>query len=81
MDMRYGTWNIKSLCRARSLKMVARKLGKCKLGLVGVQKFRWKKGNTEQEEDYTLLYREGNEDHQLGTVFLYIRESYQQLGE
>jgi hypothetical protein len=24
---------------------------------------------------------EGNEDHQLGTGFLYIRESHQQLGE
>jgi hypothetical protein len=47
---------------------------------VGVQEVRWNKGSTEQAEDYTFFYGAGNEDHQLGTGFLYIRESYQQLG-
>jgi hypothetical protein len=32
-------------------------------------------------EDYTFFYGEGNENHQLGTDFSYIRESYRQLGE
>jgi hypothetical protein len=37
MDMRFGTWNVRSLYRAGSLKTVARELGECKLDLVGVQ--------------------------------------------
>jgi hypothetical protein len=37
MDMRFGTWNVKSLYRSGSVKMVARELGKYKLDLVGVQ--------------------------------------------
>jgi hypothetical protein len=56
-----------------SLKTVARELGKCKLDLVGAQEVRW-------EKDYTFLYGKENEDHQLGTGSLYMRESYQQLG-
>jgi hypothetical protein len=37
-------------------------------------------GRTERAEDYTFFYGAGNEDHQLGTGFLCIRESYQRLG-
>jgi hypothetical protein len=37
IDMRFGTWNVRSLYRSGSLKMVARELGKYKLDLVGVQ--------------------------------------------
>jgi exonuclease III len=80
MDMRFGTWNARSLCRSGALKTVARELGKYKLDLVGVQEVRWDKGGTELVEDYTFFYGVGNEDHQLGTGFLCIRESYQQLG-
>jgi hypothetical protein len=46
MDMRYGTWNVRSLCRIGSLKTVARELGKYKLALMGVQEVRWEKGGT-----------------------------------
>jgi hypothetical protein len=76
-DLRFGTWNVTSLYRSGSLKMVAREFGKYKLNLEGVQV----KGGTEQAEDYTFFYGAGNEDHLLGTEFLYIRESYQQLGQ
>jgi exonuclease III len=42
MDMRFGTWNVRSLYRSGSLKTVTRELGKYKLeDLVGVQEVRW----------------------------------------
>jgi hypothetical protein len=50
MDMRFGTWNVRSLYRSGSLKTVARELGKYKLDLVGVQ-VRWDKGGSEWAED------------------------------
>jgi exonuclease III len=43
MDIRFVTWNVRSLYRTGSLKTVARKLGKYKLDLVGVQEVRWEK--------------------------------------
>jgi hypothetical protein len=36
---------------------------------VGVQEVRWEKGGTEQAEDYTFFYGQGNGDHRLGTGF------------
>jgi exonuclease III len=68
-DMRFGTWNIRSLYRIGSLKTVGRELGKYKLDLVGVQEVRWEKGGTERAEDYTFFYGQGNGDHQLGTGY------------
>jgi hypothetical protein len=44
MHMRFGTWNVRRLYRAGSLKTVARELGNYKLDLVGVQEVRWEKG-------------------------------------
>jgi exonuclease III len=71
MDMRFGTWNVRSLCRAGSLKIVARKLGKYKLDLVGVQEVTWEKWGTEKAEDYMFFYGEGNGDHQSGTGYFH----------
>jgi hypothetical protein len=63
MDMRFGTWNVRSFCRSGSLKTVERELGNCWLDLVGVQEVRQDEGGTERAEDYTFFYGAGNEDH------------------
>jgi hypothetical protein len=42
--MRFGTWNVRSLYRAGSLKTVARGSGQYKLDLVGVPEVRWGEG-------------------------------------
>jgi hypothetical protein len=69
MDMSFGTWNVRRLYRAGSLKTIARELEKYKTDLMGVQEVGWEKGGSERAQDYTFLYGNGNEDHQLGTCF------------
>jgi exonuclease III len=54
MDMRFGTWNIRSLYRAGSLKTVSRELARYKLDLVGVQEVRWEGGDTESAGEHTF---------------------------
>jgi hypothetical protein len=68
MDMRFGTWNVRSLHRAGSLMTVASEISKYKLDLVGVQ-VRWGRGGTEPADKYTFFYGKGNETHELGTDF------------
>jgi exonuclease III len=69
MDMRFGTWNVRSLYRSGSLKTVSGKLAKCKLDSLGVQEVRWDKADTKPAGDYTFFYGNGNADHHLGTGF------------
>jgi hypothetical protein len=52
MDMRFGTWNVRSMCRADLLRAVAEEISKYKLDLVGVQKIRWGGGGTEPPGEY-----------------------------
>jgi hypothetical protein len=68
MDMRFGTWNIRSLYRAGSLMTVSRKLLKYRLDLVGVQ-IRWEGSCTTPAGEYTFIYGKGNENHELGKGF------------
>jgi hypothetical protein len=58
---------------------VAKEMSRYKLDLVGIQEVRWGGGGTEPAGEYTFSYGKGNENHELGIVFLYIRESYQQF--
>jgi hypothetical protein len=46
MDMKFGTWNIRSMYRAGSLLTVSNELTKYKLELVGMQEVRWEGGDT-----------------------------------
>jgi hypothetical protein len=81
MDMRFGTLNVISMHRAGSPRAVAEEISKYKLDLMGVQEIKWDGGGPESAGKYAFLYGKANENHELGTGFLYVRESYQQLGE
>jgi len=67
--MRFGTWSVRSLCRAVSLKTIASKLAKYNLDLVAVQEVRWLEGSSQPPDDYTFFYGNGNDNHHLGTSF------------
>jgi hypothetical protein len=79
MDLRFGTWNVRTLYRAGSLMTVAKETSKNKLDLMGVQEDRWDRGGTEPAGEYTIFYGKRKENHELGTGFVYIRVSYEQL--
>jgi len=49
--MKIGTWNVRSLYRAGSLKAAARELARYKLDVVGVHEARWDKGGTVRAGD------------------------------
>jgi hypothetical protein len=47
MDMRFDTWNVRSMYRAGSLRAIEEEISKYKLDLMGVQEVRWDGGGTE----------------------------------
>jgi hypothetical protein len=59
--MRFGTWNVRRLCREGLLKRVVRELSKCKLDIVGVQGVRLDRGGTEPACEYTFFWKRGQE--------------------
>jgi hypothetical protein len=69
MDMRFGTWIVRSIYRAGSLRTVAEDISKYKLDLVGVQEVRWNRDGTEPAGEYMFFYGKGNENYELGTGF------------
>jgi hypothetical protein len=56
MDIRFGTWNVKSLNKSGSITVATRELARYKLDLVGVKEFRWDKKSTVRTGDYNFLY-------------------------
>jgi exonuclease III len=48
MDMRFETWDVRSIYRVCSLKTVASELAKYNLDLMAVQEVRWVKGGRQQ---------------------------------
>jgi exonuclease III len=59
MDMRFGTWNVRSMYRAGLLRAVAEEISKYKLDLVRVQELRWDDGGTEPAGECTFFYGKG----------------------
>jgi hypothetical protein len=55
-------------------------LEKYDFGLVAVKEVRRNKYGSQHADDYTFLYRNGNVNHHVGTGFLYLRKTAQQLG-
>jgi hypothetical protein len=56
MDMRLGTWNVRSMYRAGSLRAAVAEISKYKLDLVGVKEIRWDGGGTEPAGEYTRTF-------------------------
>jgi hypothetical protein len=59
MDMRFGIWNVRSMYREGSLRVVGEGISKYRLDLVGVQEVRWDRGGTERAGEYTFFHGKG----------------------
>jgi hypothetical protein len=79
MDMKFDTWNTRSLCKAGSVTTIARETEKYELDLVSIKDVRWDGGGSEPAGDSTFLYGNWNENHELEQDSLFAGESYQQL--
>jgi hypothetical protein len=67
----FNTWNVRSLYRASVTE-----LSKYKLDLVEVQGVRWDEVGIRPAREYILFFGKGNENHELGTVFLCAEDNH-----
>jgi len=67
--MRFGTWNVRTLCRAGSLTAAIGNWIRYKSYVVGVQEVRRDRVGTVRAGDYNFFYGKESENHQLGTGF------------
>jgi len=63
--MRFGTWNVRSFCRADTTK-----LEKYKLDIMVIKEVRWNNSGSRPPDDYTFFYGNVNANHHLQTGFL-----------
>jgi hypothetical protein len=59
--------------------IVLKEVSRYKLYLAGAQEVRWDCFITEPAVEHTFCYGKGNENHDTGTGFMFIRESHRQL--
>jgi hypothetical protein len=76
IDMRFGTWYSRSLCRFGPLKIAARELANFRLALVQVQEATWENDCTDPAQKYFFFNGKGNENHQIGTGLFYMWKNY-----
>jgi hypothetical protein len=65
--MRFGTWNLRSLHRAGSLKRIVSKMAKYNLNTVAVQGTTWAEGGSQLADRITFFHGNGNTNHHLET--------------
>ena len=73
-DMRFGTWNIRSLYKAGSLTVADDKLARYRLDLVGVQEVRWDKGGHGRSRGLLFFLRKRKRKSSIGNrIFVHHR--------
>lgn len=70
MDMRFGTWNTRSLHRSGALKELCGEMRKYKLDILAVQESRWKGGGIFDTRSHTVLYCGSEQRHEFGVAFI-----------
>jgi hypothetical protein len=77
MDMQFGTWKVRSLCRVGLLMTVVKDRSKYKLHLMGMQKIRWDRMALKQQAYIHFSGERGMRIVNWG--FFNISKSYQQV--
>jgi len=62
-EMRFGTWNVRTLLQAGNMNAIAEEAKKYKIDAVTLQEIHWKGKGTIRKSKFTMYYS-GNEDRQ-----------------